>query len=168
MDLASLLHRSRTSVTSRWWLNVVLRWMIPFNRPHGFVVVPLQGGGIRVDIPYRRINRNHINGIHACCLATAAEFCSGLALMEHLDADRYRIIMKNLRMDYRFQAKAAASATLVLSPELVEEHVLQWLRRGPEVVYAAEVQLCDELGNRIATGRIEWQVKEWDKVRTQV
>ncbi len=92
MQLAPLLQKARTSRIARWWLNGLLRWMIPFNRPHGFKVTPLQAGGIRVDIPYWRINHNHIKGIHACALATAAEYCSGLALLEKLDAKQYRLI----------------------------------------------------------------------------
>ncbi|MCC7503423.1 MAG: DUF4442 domain-containing protein, partial [Flavobacteriales bacterium] len=77
MKLPEMLSNARTSGLSRAWLNFILPWMIPFNRPHGFKVVPLPEGGISVYIPYWRINRNHIKGIHACAMATAAEMCSG-------------------------------------------------------------------------------------------
>ena len=76
MHLPTLLTKARSSGFTRWWLNHALSWLIPFNRPHGFKVNPLPEGGIRVSIPNWRVNRNHIKGIHACALATAAEMCS--------------------------------------------------------------------------------------------
>lgn len=168
MDLPKLLERSRSSSFTRGWMNMGLRWMIPFNRPHGFRVVPLASGGIRVEIPYWRVNRNHIKGIHACCLATAAEYCSGLALMERLDPKRYRIIMKTLRMEYHYQAKAKAHAEFAPSAADLENHIIQPLGSGEPVLYTAEVPLHDVAGNHLATGHITWQVKDWQKVRTKV
>lgn len=168
MDLPLLLERSRTSAWARWWLNAGLRWMIPFNRPHGFRVVPLPTGGIRVDVPYWRVNRNHIKGIHACCLATAAEYCSGLALMEHLDPKRYRIIMKSMTMDYHYQAKTGAYAQFAPSAQELDDHLFQPLRTGEPVLYIAEVPLHDAGGNYLATGHITWQIKDWGQVRTKV
>jgi acyl-coenzyme A thioesterase PaaI-like protein len=113
MNLPSALANARTSGLSRAWLNFILPWMIPFNRPHGFKVVPLPEGGISVQIPYWRINRNHIKGIHACALATAAEMCSGLSVLEHLDPKHYRLIMRSLHMDYHYQAKMNAVAPVL-------------------------------------------------------
>jgi len=167
MDLLQLLEKARTSGVARWKLNAALRWMIPFNRPHGLRVTPLNTGGIRVDIPFRRANLNHIKGVHACCLATAAEYCSGLALMEHLDAKRYRIIMKSLRMDYHYQAKAAAFAQFAPGREELDRHILQPLRTDEAVLYTAQVEVRDA-EHHLATGHITWQVKEWGKVRTKV
>ncbi len=167
MDLQALIRRSRTSGVSRWWLNALLRWMIPFNQPHGFRVQPLRGGGISVHIPYWRINRNHIKGIHACALATAAEYCSGLALLEHLDAKKFRLIMKSLHMDYHYQAKANAHAVFAPSAEELAAQVIEPLKNSDAVLYTARVELHDAKENHLATGRITWQVKAWEKVRTK-
>ena len=168
MDLSKLIRSSRNSGISRFWLNSILRWMIPFNQSHGFHVRPLKEGGISVLIPYWRINRNHINGIHACALATAAEYCSGLALLEHLDPKRYRLIMKTLQMDYHYQAKAEALAVFAPSASEIQAQVLQTLETNEAVLYTAVVELHDEHTNHLATGRITWQVKEWGSVRTKV
>lgn len=167
MRLSELLDQARRSSARRWWLDRVLHWMIPFNAPHGLKVVPLPEGGIRVDIPYRRVNRNHIRGIHACCLATAAEYCSGLALMEQLDAKKYRLIMKELRMQYHYQAKAAAHAHYAPGSEVLEAEVVRPLAGQEAVLYTAEVPLHDVHGNHLATGHITWQVKAWASVRTK-
>lgn len=168
MELQRLIERSRSSALSRWWLNAALRRMIPFNRPHGFLVVPIPSGGIRVTIPAWRTNRNHIRGIHACCLATAAELCSGLALMERTDPKRVRIIMKSLAMEYHYQAKSGAYAEYVPPVDELETRVAGPLLAGHTVLYEADVQVCDNRGKHVATGRITWQMKPWDKVRTRV
>lgn len=128
---------------------------------------PLRGSGISVRIPYWRINRNHIKGIHACALATAAEYCSGLALLEHLDAKKFRLIMKSLHMDYHYQAKADAHAVFAPSAEEIVAQVIEPLRNSDAVLYTAHVELHDVKGNHLATGLITWQVKAWEKVRTK-
>ena len=168
MDLPRLLNSARSSRISRWWLNALLGSMIPFNRPHGFKVSPLPAGGIRVDIPYWRINHNHIKGIHACALATAAEYCSGLALLEQLDAKQYRLIMKTLHMEYHYQAKARAQAVFVPAAEQLAAQVTGPLANSDAVLYNAVVELHDVQQNHLATGSITWQVKQWSKVRTKV
>lgn len=168
MDLKTLLSRARRSAAQRWWLDRVLHWMIPFNSPHGLKVVPLPEGGIRVDIPYWRVNRNHIRGIHACCLATAAEYCSGLALMERLDPKTHRLIMKELRMEYHYQAKAGAFARFTPTVDELQEAIIVPLEQADAVLYTAVVEVHDKDRNHLATGRITWQVKAWDKVRTKV
>lgn len=168
MDLARVIRSARVSVLSRWWLNALLRWKIPFNQPHGFRVEPLPDGGVKVRIPYWRINRNHIRGIHACALATAAEYCSGLALLQHLDTTKFRLIMKSLHMDYHYQAKAAAHALFAPSAEEIAGQVIEPLRGSEAVLYTARVELHDVKENHLATGLITWQVKTWEKVRTRV
>ena len=166
MNLPALLRSARTSAFRRWVLNMGLQRMIPFNRPHGLKVVPLESGGIKVLVPFWRINQNHIRGIHACCLATAAEYCSGLALMEHLDAKSFRIIMKSLHMEYHYQAKTAASAVFAPSAAEVGTGIRQFLERGEAALFVAEVPVHDDQGNHLATGSITWQVKAWSGVRT--
>jgi acyl-coenzyme A thioesterase PaaI-like protein len=168
MNLPSALANARTSGLSRAWLNFILPWMIPFNRPHGFKVVPLPEGGISVQIPYWRINRNHIKGIHACALATAAEMCSGLSVLEHLDPKHYRLIMRSLHMDYHYQAKMNAVASCSPDPEMIRTTVVEPLKTTEAVDYTSTVLLKDSKGNHLATGTITWQVKGWGKVRTKV
>ncbi len=168
MKLPALLAAARTSRGKRWVLNAVLPWMIPFNRPHGFTVVPLAEGGISVRVPYWRINRNHIKGIHACALATAAELCSGLSVLEHLDPKRYRLIMRSLHMDYHYQAKREATATCAPNAELIRTTVVEPLAQAEAVDHVSTVQVHDRDGKHLATGTITWQVKGWGSVRTKV
>ncbi len=168
MNLPSILQKARTSSFTRWWMNMVLDHMIPFNAPHGFRVHPLPDGGIRVNIPYWRVNRNHIKGIHACAMATAAEMCSGLSVLEHLDPKRYRLIMRSLHMAYHYQAKSNAYARCTPSAGDIATTVLDPLKSSDAVDYASIVELHDVKGNHLATGTVTWQVKDWTKVRTKL
>lgn len=167
MHLPTLLARARRSRLHRWWLNTALAHTVPFNRPHGFRVVPLSHGGIQVSIPMRRMNRNHIRGIHACALATAAEMCSGLSVLEQLDPKEYRLIMRSLQVTYHYQAKLKAVATCVPDPEVMMREVIGPLRTQDTVDHASTVQVHDVKGNHLATATITWQVKPWSKVRTK-
>ena len=167
MHLPTLLSKARNSGFTRWWLNAVLPWTVPFNRPHGFKVVPLTTGGISVLIPNWRINRNHINGIHACALATAAEMCSGLSVLGRLDPKKYRLIMRGLHMEDHYQAKKPAIASCAPSSAEIEEQVVSPLLGQDAVDYTSTVMVNDTSGNHLATGTVTWQVKEWGKVRTK-
>jgi acyl-coenzyme A thioesterase PaaI-like protein len=168
MQLPALLRKARTSAFTRWWMNLVLDHMIPFNGPHGFRVHPQPGGGIRVDIPWWRVNRNHIRGIHACALATACEMCSGLSLLEHLDPKQYRLIMRSLRMVYHYQAKSRAHALCIPDAGTIASTVIAPLEHGDAVDHESTVEAYDDKGNHLATGTITWQVKPWSRVRTRV
>jgi len=168
MDLPNLLRSSRTSAIHRAWLNTLLPWLIPFNQPHGFRVKPMVSGGIEVRIPYWRVNRNHIKGIHACAMATAAEFCSGLALLEHIDAKKYRLIMSSLYIHYHYQGKRTSYARCSPTAVMIDEQVIKPLALQEAVLYTSEVRIEDKSGQHLATGRITWQVKEWGRVRTKV
>ncbi len=168
MNISSLLHKARNSSLVCWWLNALLPWMVPFNRPHGFKVLPLRDGGMSVEVPYWRINRNHIKGIHACAMATAAEMCSGLSVLERLDPKQYRLIMRELRMQYHFQAKQRVLAVASPSAEEIEQTVVAPLRDRDSVDYTSTVMLHDKGGNHVATGTVTWQVKPWAKVRTKM
>lgn len=167
MKLPVLLARARRSTFARWWLNMVLPWVVPFNRPHGFEVTPLADGGMSVEVPNWRINRNHIKGIHACAMATAAEMCSGLSVLEQLDPKRYRLIMRELRMQYHFQAKKRVRAVASPSSDEIARTVVAPLSDQDSVDYTSHVLLYDRDGNHVATGTVTWQVKPWEKVRTK-
>lgn len=166
MNLPALLAAARTSAWKRFLLNQGLNFTIPFNSPHGFRVEPMKAGGIRVRIPWWHVNRNHIRGMHACALATGAELCSGLSVLEHLDPKQYRLIMASLHMDYHKQAKGTALAECLPEPADIERAVIVPLRSAESVRYTSKVEVKDAQGVHVATGTIVWQVKAWSKVKT--
>ena len=69
-----LIEKAKTSHLYLRFLNWGLYRMIPFNAPHGFEIAEITDWEVKTVLPYIRKNLNHINGIHACALATVSEF----------------------------------------------------------------------------------------------
>ena len=159
--------RAQHSVFFRWLLNLLLFRMIPFNRPHRFTVHRISEWSVTTRLPYRRVNHNHIRGLHACALATITEFTSGLVLISHLEPGKFRIILKRLEMDYSYQGKMDAFGTFTISPEWLEDNVLTPLKSAPAVVVPCTVEIRDRDNNLLTTGVCHWQVKSWSQVRTR-
>jgi len=123
---------------------------------------------VQTTAPYRRRNHNHVRGIHACCIATVAEFSSGLLFLSRLNPKRYRLIMARLEIDYHYQAKGAIVATTSLSDEELKQRVLRPLAESDKVQTTLPTEVHDQQGNLVATVQVTWQIKPWDRVRTQV
>jgi len=166
--LPGLLKKAGTSPFRLRLLNLLLGRVIPFNRPHGFAIERIEADRIVTRAPYRRRNHNHIRGIHACAIATIAEFSSGLILLAKLDPSRYRLIMAKLEIEYLYQAKQKIFATTILDEQRLQEQILQPLQSGDAVSITQETLVTDQQGNQVAKARITWQIKSWDKVRTKL
>ena len=42
------------------WLNAVFKRILPFNAPHGIKIIGLEDEEVRVLLPSRRANQNHL------------------------------------------------------------------------------------------------------------
>ena len=102
-------------------INEVLWQVVPFNRPHQIEVTKWQKDEIQALIPLIKDNFNHLQGIHACGLATVSEYVTGLLLLTNLGIEKYRLIMARLEVDYTYQARTNCSATFTLSENQIEE-----------------------------------------------
>lgn len=168
MDLNKYIDRARTSSFHLWVLNVGLDYVVPFNKPHGFKVVSVSDYSVKTLIPYKKRNFNHIRGLHACALATISEFTTGILLLYKLGSQKYRLIMQRLEMEYHYQGKMNAYAEFVISKEWLNENIFTPLTRQDAVVVPCEIKICDEAGNHLTTGKVFWQIKNWDKVKTKM
>ena len=167
IDTSKILTKARTSSFYLWLLNLSLRQMIPFNKPHGFRVVSVEEHRLKVLIPYKKANFNHIRGLHACGLATISEFATGFLLLSNLDMKKYRLIMQRMEMDYHYQGKMNAYAEFIITKEWIEEKIIVPMQNQEAVVIPCEVKIHDEKGNHLTTGTIYWQIKDWAKVKTK-
>ncbi|WP_457575640.1 YiiD C-terminal domain-containing protein [Desulfomarina sp.] len=163
-----LASRAENSGFWRALFSFLLNRMIPFNRSHGFKIVSIGAEVVRTAAPYRRSNHNHIRGIHACALATVAEFSAGLLLMQNFGPKKYRLIMSHMEIEYKYQAKTAVISECRLPAERIAKDVLQPLQRGPTVDIVLESRVIDRNENLVALARTTWQIKRWDKVKTRV
>jgi len=151
-----------------WLLNRLLSRMIPFNMGHGYTITQFDDEEVKCTLPLKRNNLNHIRGLHACALATLAEFTTGFRLLTKLDVKKYRIIMEKIEMEYFYQGKTNAYATYRVDDQWVEEKVLNPLQNKDAVIVDCEIEIHDAWQNHLCTGRVSWQVKEWEKVGLKV
>jgi acyl-coenzyme A thioesterase PaaI-like protein len=166
-DPAKIVEKAKHSPFYLKILNWSLNRMIPFNKPHGFKIVEIGDDHIKTLIPYKQKNFNHIRGLHACALATISEFTTGFLLVTKLDAKKYRLIMQRLEMDYHYQGKTDAYAQFGLTADWFQQNIYAPLSNGPSTVVICEVKIVDKTGNQLTTGKVHWQIKSWDKVKTK-
>lgn len=167
INLAARFAAARNSRRGLWLLNRLLWTGIPFNRPHRLTIREISENSAEVWIPYRKKNKNHLNGLHACVLATGAEYVSGLVLLQVLDASEFRLIMRKLEVEYHFQGKTDAFARYEIDAERVLAEVRDVLQRSSAVDLPAEVEVIDSSGELLCTVLVHWQIKPWSKVKTK-
>ena len=166
-DSARIIEKAKHSAFYLRLLNGSLDRMIPFNKPHRFKVLEIGDDHLKTQIPYIKRNLNHIRGLHACALATISEFTTGFLLVSKLDARKYRLIMQRLEMDYHYQGKMDAVAEFSTPGPWFEEMIYTPLKNQDAVVVICEVKIHDIQGNHLTTGKVHWQIKNWEKVKTR-
>jgi len=166
--LNSLVKKAQYSRFYLWLLNVVLLRTVPFNRPHNIRITGIGENELSMSAGNIKQNRNHINGIHACLLATLCEYVSGLGLLLHFSPEEYRIILKNIHMTYHYQAKTAVSVRFKISKEEIEREILNPLKSVEALFKEFAVEVYDSESHHICTGLINWQIKAWKDVKMKV
>lgn len=168
LDPARIIEKAKASSFYMKILNLSLSRMVPFNQPHGFRVTEIGDYSLKIRLPYKKRNLNHIRGLHACALATLSEFTTGFLLISRLDGKKYRLIMQRLEMDYHYQGKMDAVAEFAVSESWFREQIYKPLTENDAVVVGCEVRIHDIQGNHLTTGKVFWQIKNWNKVRLKV
>jgi acyl-coenzyme A thioesterase PaaI-like protein len=149
------------------WLNLVFRRVLPFNAPHGIKIVGLDENQVRVTLPSRRANQNHLKGMHACAMATACEFCSGMAVLIRFDMADYRLIMNRLEVNY-VRRPAPGNCTAVSDiPIDLEVSVNTEIEQSKDGAsrFTLPSRLLDAEGEVVAEAQVHWHVKPWSRVR---
>lgn len=166
-NLSALVAKARDKPLYRWILGFALGRIVPFNQAHHFQVTQVMEEGMELRLPYRRSNRNHIGGLHACALATLAELTTGVTLLAALGTKQYRLILQRLEMEYHYQARQAVRARFVADADWLTETIRTPLQTEPQVAVPCRIELYDEEQNHIATGIVHWQLKSWKEVKTK-
>ena len=71
-------------------------------------------------------------------------------------------------MDYHYQGKMDAIASFSISEDWLKQSIYQPLVTQESVVVICEIKIVDIKGNHLTTGRVHWQIKDWQKVKTKV
>ena len=167
MTLNSILDKAKNSSFYLFLLNLVLRRIIPYNAPHRLKVEKVNDESLEVSIPFIRKNKNHINGIHACALATLCEYISGLSLARALPPENYRLILQTIHVDYHYQGKTKLHTRFGIDEKELME-IKSTIKEKDSIVKEYSVSIYDTSQNHICTGIITWQIKEWGKVSLKV
>ncbi len=71
-------------------------------------------------------------------------------------------------MTYHYQAKMDVLATFSLSPEFIRNEIIEPLQISGSIMKELMVEAYDSNKNHICTGKINWQIKKWEHVKTKV
>lgn len=168
MEIGKIIKKAQQGKFWLWVLNYFLMKYIPFNKPHKIRIKKLAADRVEVVLPYIKKNRNHLNGLHACALATAAEFSSGFLLLSKLDIKKYRLIMEKIEVVYHYQGKTEAKAVYAISDEEFNKQILEPLQTNEKLSYICKVEIMDLEQNLLCTANMHWQVKNWGKVKLKL
>ena len=147
-------------------LNKVLAIGIPFNAPHGFKIKEMSEDNILITLPNRKLNHNHLGGVHACAMATVGEFCAGMSLLKSFGISQYRLILSDLHVKYTYQGRSDLEGTC--SPKQIDkESVKKILEAEGKHLQKLETFIRDKNGKDVALVTTTWQLKSWDQVKTK-
>jgi acyl-coenzyme A thioesterase PaaI-like protein len=146
-------------------LNKVLTVGIAFNAPHGFKIKEISEDNVRISLPNRKLNHNHLGGIHACAMATVGEYCAGMSLLKTFGASKYRLILSDLHVKYTYQGRSDLEGTC--SPRQIDQDaVKKVLDSEGKYLQTLETLIRDKNGKDVATVTTTWQLKTWAQVKT--
>lgn len=148
-------------------LDKLLRVGIPFNAPHGFKIKTLNSDAVIISLPNRKLNHNHISGIHACAMATVGEYCAGMSLLSSFGISKYRLILSELNVKYTYQGRVDLEG--ICSPRQIDvEKVRAGLEQEGKYLQELKTIIRDLNGKEVAEVTTIWQLKNWEQVKTKV
>jgi acyl-coenzyme A thioesterase PaaI-like protein len=140
------------------WMSRLMQEVIPFNRPHRLTVESLSNDACEVALPWRRRNLNHVGTMHACALATAAEYASGICVLSAIGVGTVRLVMAELKMQYGRRAETACVARATMSAEVLADVQTKLAQEGRGAFDLYSV-VRDARGEVVAEAHITWHVK---------
>lgn len=144
-------------------LDNILKVGIPFNAPHGFRIKSLSKEGVEIYLPNRKLNHNHLGGVHACAMATVGEFCAGMTILTHFGISKYRLILSELNVKYTYQGRTDLMG-FCSGNNIDSDAVADGLTKDGKYLQTLTTVIKDKNENLVATIETTWQIKSWDKV----
>ncbi len=156
--LDRLIVKAPHSRLALWCLSAAMRFVVPFNNPHRLSVIEFIPGKAVVRVPFCRSNKNHLGTTHACIMAAAGEYAAGLAIASLISPTHFRIIMRELHVNYLLQGRGPLTANCSIG------ETAQKLKGAPPTAeqpidVQTNSELRDNLGQVCATVTVLWQVK---------
>ena len=101
--------------------------------------------------------------MHACAIATAAEYVSGLNVVEAFDMSKYRLIMSKIEVNYIRRPNGFCHAISSMSDDVFSRIINELDSEGVSSFPMKSV-VIDSTNEQVAVATIHWQVKSWKKV----
>lgn len=147
-------------------LNKVLTLGIPFNAPHGFKIKEMNENAVIIHLPNRKLNHNHLGGVHACAIATIGEFAAGMSLLSSFGITKYRPILSELSVKYTYQGRTDLEGSC--TPHQIDKQAVKSaLETEGKYLQRLETIIRDKNGKEVAVVTTVWQLKSWDQVKTK-
>lgn len=157
---------AKPTKTNLMLLNKVLTVGIPFNAPHGFKIKTLDADAVVIKLPNKKLNHNHIGGVHACAMATVGEYCAGMALLSSFGISAYRLILAELSVKYTYQGRVDLEGSC--SPHQIDKEAARSaLEQDGIYLQTLKTIIRDINGKEVAEVTTTWQLKKWDIVKTK-
>ena len=137
---------------------------IPFNKPHSIKFLKLTQNESSLMMLNKRLNHNHLGGIHACAIATLGEFSAGLLLCKNFEMAKYRVIMKDIHVDFLKQARSNVTAKAQISEESLST-LKNKIKSEDQVTICLETNVYNEAEQKVALITTNWQLKDWSKTK---
>jgi acyl-coenzyme A thioesterase PaaI-like protein len=147
-------------------LNNVLSVGIPFNAPHGFKIRQIDDDAVVISLPNRKLNHNHLGGVHACAMATVGEYCAGMSLLKSFGISKYRLILADLHVKYTYQGRTNLEG-ICSTRQIQREEANRALESEGKYLQTLVTLIRDKNGKEVATVTTTWQLKSWDQVKTK-
>jgi acyl-coenzyme A thioesterase PaaI-like protein len=166
IDFFKLISKIPNETIKHHVLDAALTLNIPFNRWLGFHISELTEKKVAVISPERVLRTNHVGGAHACALALLGEYPAGLVLAQAFTVDKYRIIISSLQVQYHKQGRGLLTGVCEAPekwPDFLSDGSGDGTGRVPMLT-----KITNAKGELVAEARTEWQVKEWDRVKSNL
>jgi acyl-coenzyme A thioesterase PaaI-like protein len=169
MNLANLVNDyllnlpSPLTMKDRLFLDKILSFKIAFNRPHAIQIKELAQNSCTTYLPYKKTNTNHLGGMHACVLALVGEYSAGLMILRNTGLKDYRIILKELQVEYVKQAKSEVYGEAQIDSEQLSQFK-QALNGTEPYQIKLTTTIKDKSDQVLALAHTTWQVKAWKSV----
>jgi acyl-coenzyme A thioesterase PaaI-like protein len=148
------------------FINNFLKFGIPFNAPHGFKIKKLSHEEVIISLPNKKLNHNHLGGIHACAMATVGEYCAGMSLLKIFGISKYRLILSELNVKYTYQGRVELEG-ICIPTQIDNEKVKKGLEVNGKFFQELKTVIREVNGQEVAVVTTLWQLKDWEQVKTK-
>ena len=137
---------------------------IPFNKPHGLKFLKISRNESLFRLVNKRLNHNHLGGMHAIAQCLIGEFSAGILLSKNFSNLKYRLIMKDISAVYFKQAKSEIFGSSKLTDEQID-NLIEKIKKEDKADIQLKTTVTNTDGETVSEVTTTWQLKDWSKAK---